>query len=109
LIPAASDEETDYKRMCVSALRRRLDEKSLELDGSRDTLISRLEEEEKLRKMMRMMTVPIILVVHPMSKIKVYNYSKTPKQFSIPSDRLWPSLGRLSLGCFGDIVRILGP
>jgi hypothetical protein len=32
------------------------------------------------------------------------NYSKTPKEFSIPSDRLPPSLG-----CFGDIVRIMGP
>jgi hypothetical protein len=40
--------------------------------------------------------------MHQINK-KIYNYSKTPKEFSTPSDRLPPSLG-----CFGDIVRILG-
>jgi hypothetical protein len=44
LAPAdESDEERDYKRMCVSSLRRKLDEKGLDVDGSRDMLISRLE------------------------------------------------------------------
>jgi hypothetical protein len=44
--PVASDEDRDCKRMCVSALRRRLEDKGLEVDGSRDTIIRRLEEEE---------------------------------------------------------------
>jgi speckle-type POZ protein len=44
--PAASNEARDNKRMCVSALRRRLDEKGLDVDGSREMLVSRLEEEE---------------------------------------------------------------
>jgi hypothetical protein len=39
----------------------------------------------------------------------INNYSKTPKEFSIPSDRLRPPRGRLSIGCFGDIVRIMSP
>jgi speckle-type POZ protein len=42
--PAASDEERDYKLMCVSTLRRKLDEKGLDVDGSREMLISRLGE-----------------------------------------------------------------
>ena len=41
-----SDEERDYKRMCVPALRRKLDENGLDVDGSREMLISRLEEGE---------------------------------------------------------------
>jgi hypothetical protein len=44
--PAASDEERDYKRMCVSDLRRNLDARGLDVDGSRETLIRRLEEGE---------------------------------------------------------------
>jgi hypothetical protein len=39
-----SDEETDYKRMCVSTLRRKLEDRGLDVDGSREMLISRLEE-----------------------------------------------------------------
>jgi speckle-type POZ protein len=38
--------ERDHRRMCVSALRRKLDEKGLDVDGSREMLISRLEEVE---------------------------------------------------------------
>jgi speckle-type POZ protein len=41
-----SDEETDYKRMCVSTLRRKLEEKGLDVDGSREMLISRIEQGE---------------------------------------------------------------
>jgi hypothetical protein len=41
--PVDSD-ELDYKRMCVSSLRRRLEEKGLDIDGSREVLIRRLEE-----------------------------------------------------------------
>jgi speckle-type POZ protein len=41
-----SDEERDTKRMCVSSLRRKLDEKGLDVDGSREMLIRRLEEGE---------------------------------------------------------------
>jgi speckle-type POZ protein len=49
--PADADEERDHKRMCVSALRRRLDEKGLDVDGSREMLVSRLEKVEvSLRK-----------------------------------------------------------
>jgi hypothetical protein len=44
--PIASDEERDYQRMYVSDLRRQLDEKGLDVDGSREMLISRLEEEK---------------------------------------------------------------
>jgi hypothetical protein len=44
--PAASDEERDYKRMRVSTLRRLLGENGLDYDGSREVLISRLEEVE---------------------------------------------------------------
>jgi speckle-type POZ protein len=39
-----SDEEKDYKRMCVSTLRRTLEDQGLDVDGSREILISRLEE-----------------------------------------------------------------
>jgi hypothetical protein len=56
----ANAEERDYKRMCVSSLRRKLDERGLDVDGSRDMLIRRLEEGEKER----MMTVTAAL--HPM-------------------------------------------
>jgi speckle-type POZ protein len=42
--PADADEDRCFKRMCVSALRRRLDEKGLDVDGSREMLVSRLEE-----------------------------------------------------------------
>jgi speckle-type POZ protein len=42
--PVNSDEK-DYKRMCVSTLRRRLDEMGLDVDGSKEMLISRLEQE----------------------------------------------------------------
>jgi hypothetical protein len=41
-----SDEERDYKRMRVSTLRRKLDEKGLDVNGSRGMTISRLEEGE---------------------------------------------------------------
>jgi speckle-type POZ protein len=44
LAPDNPDEERDCKRMRVSTLRRMLDEKGLDVDGSRDVLISRLEE-----------------------------------------------------------------
>jgi speckle-type POZ protein len=43
---SVDSEERDYKRMCVSTLRRRLDEKGLDVDGSREMLISRLDEGE---------------------------------------------------------------
>jgi speckle-type POZ protein len=43
--PADAD-EVDYKRMCVSTLRQKLEDKGLNVDGSRDMLISRLEEVE---------------------------------------------------------------
>ena len=44
--PASTDAdgERDYKRMRVSTLRQKLDEKGLDVDGSRETLVSRLEE-----------------------------------------------------------------
>jgi hypothetical protein len=51
-----ADEERDYKHMRVSTLRRMLEEKGLDVDGSREMLIKRLEEGE-------MMTVP---ATHPM-------------------------------------------
>jgi hypothetical protein len=44
--PDNADEERDYKRMRVSTLRRKLDEKGIDIDGSRDVLINRLEERE---------------------------------------------------------------
>mmetsp|Transcript_21616 Transcript_21616/g.44566 ORF Transcript_21616/g.44566 Transcript_21616/m.44566 type:complete len:97 (+) Transcript_21616:1671-1961(+) len=34
----------DYKSMCVSTLRQKLDGKGLDVDGSKEMLISRLEE-----------------------------------------------------------------
>jgi hypothetical protein len=43
--PVNSD-ELDYKRMCVSTLRKTLEEKGLDVDGSRKMLIRRLEEGE---------------------------------------------------------------
>ena len=36
--------DREYKRMCVSTLRQKLDDKGLDVDGSREMLISRLEE-----------------------------------------------------------------
>jgi speckle-type POZ protein len=39
-----SDEETDYKRMRVSTLRGKLEEKGIDVDGSREMLISRIEQ-----------------------------------------------------------------
>ncbi len=46
--PASSDvdSERDFKRMCVATLRQKLDEKKLDVDGSKDMLISRLEAAE---------------------------------------------------------------
>ena len=46
--PASSDAdaERDYKRMRVATLRQKLDEKKLDVDGSKDMLISRLEAAE---------------------------------------------------------------
>jgi hypothetical protein len=41
--PADADEERDYKRLCVSTLRGKLEVKGLDVDGSREMLISRLE------------------------------------------------------------------
>ena len=35
-----------YKRMCVSTLRQKLDDKGLDVDGSKEMLVSRLEEAE---------------------------------------------------------------
>jgi hypothetical protein len=45
LAPADAD-EVDYKRMCVSTLRRMINDKGLDVDDSREMLISRLEEVE---------------------------------------------------------------
>jgi hypothetical protein len=42
--PADAGEDRDYKRMRVSTLRRTLDGKGLDVDGSREMLINRLEE-----------------------------------------------------------------
>jgi speckle-type POZ protein len=39
-----SDEQRDYKRMCISTLRRKLEDKGLDVDGSREMLISRIEK-----------------------------------------------------------------
>jgi speckle-type POZ protein len=44
--PADADEK-EYKRLCVSTLRLKLDEMGLDVDGSKDMLISRLEQQEK--------------------------------------------------------------
>ena len=46
--PASSDAdgERDFKRMRVAALRQKLDEKRLDVDGSKDMLVSRLETAE---------------------------------------------------------------
>ena len=43
--PASSDADSarDYKRMRVSTLRQKLDDRSLDVDGSREMLVSRLE------------------------------------------------------------------
>jgi hypothetical protein len=46
--PADAEEERDFKRMRISSLRRKLDEKGLDVDGSREMLISRLEEGENV-------------------------------------------------------------
>jgi hypothetical protein len=40
-------EERDYKHMLVSSLRRKLDERGLDMDGSKEILIRRLEEGDK--------------------------------------------------------------
>ena len=43
--PASADlDERDPKRLCVSALRSELNDKGLDVDGSREMLVSRLEE-----------------------------------------------------------------
>jgi hypothetical protein len=43
----SEQEERDYyKRICVSTLRRKLEDKGLDVDGSREMLISRLEQRE---------------------------------------------------------------
>jgi hypothetical protein len=42
----SGDEGRDYKRMCVSTLRRKLEDKGLDVDGSREMLISRIEQGE---------------------------------------------------------------
>ena len=39
----ANDDDRDYKRMRVATLRQKLDEKSLDVDGSKEMLVSRLE------------------------------------------------------------------
>ena len=46
--PASSDadSERDFKRMRVSTLRQKLDDKGLDVDGSKEMLVSRLEEAE---------------------------------------------------------------
>jgi hypothetical protein len=44
--PAASDEERDCKRMCVAAVRRKLEDEGLEVDGSKEILIRSFEEDE---------------------------------------------------------------
>ena len=46
--PASSDSdgERDYKRMRVATLRQKLDEKKLDVDGSKEMLIARLETAE---------------------------------------------------------------
>ena len=45
--PADSDGDgRDYKRMRVASLRQKLDEKGLDVDGSKEMLVSRLEEAE---------------------------------------------------------------
>jgi hypothetical protein len=43
----ADADERDFKRMCVSSLRRKLDERGLDVDGSREMLIRRLDEGEE--------------------------------------------------------------
>jgi hypothetical protein len=42
----SDSDERDCKRMCVLSLRRKLDERGLDVDGSREMLICRLEEGE---------------------------------------------------------------
>ena len=45
--PADSDgDDRDYKRMRVATLRQKLDEKGLNVDGSKEMLVSRLEAAE---------------------------------------------------------------
>jgi hypothetical protein len=44
--PVDGSDKKDYKRMCVSSLRRKLDDKGLNVDGSKEILIRRLEEED---------------------------------------------------------------
>ena len=44
--PSDPDGERDYKRMSVSTLRKKLDEKRFDVDGSKEMLISRLEAAE---------------------------------------------------------------
>ena len=46
--PASSDADAgrDFKRMRVATLRQKLDDKGLDVDGSKDMLVSRLEDAE---------------------------------------------------------------
>ena len=44
--PADSDNDRDYKHMRVATLRQKLDEKGLDVDGSKEMLVSRLEAAE---------------------------------------------------------------
>jgi hypothetical protein len=44
IFSSVDSDELDFTRMCVSTLRRKLDEKGLDVDGSREMLISRLVE-----------------------------------------------------------------
>ena len=43
---SSEDNERDYKRMRVATLRKKLDEKGLDVDGSKEMLVSRLEAAE---------------------------------------------------------------
>lgn len=42
-----SNDDRDYKRMRVATLRQKLAEKGLDVDGSKEMLVSRLEEAQK--------------------------------------------------------------
>lgn len=44
--PASDGDGKDYKRMRVATLRKKLDAKGLDVDGSKEMLVSRLEREE---------------------------------------------------------------
>ena len=43
---SGADSERDHKRMRVATLRQKLDDKGLDVDGSREMLAARLEEAE---------------------------------------------------------------